>query len=182
MFYFLMGASHTGKTLMAQRLLERMYVPAFSLDHLKMGLLRAGMLPYSVEDDEAIERGMWPIVRELCKTVLENRQNLLVEGCYIPFSWRHDFSAAEASEIRAACLVMTESYIRRHFAEVLSHANAIERRKVDAFCPMEEFLAENARNARLCRAHAIPIVEISETYEIEKIEEKLEALFTSPHF
>ena len=182
MVYFLMGASHTGKTLMALRLLARMHVPAFSLDHLKMGLLRTGMLPYSVEEDEAIERDMWPIVRELCKTVLENQQDLLLEGCYIPFSWRQDFSPAEASKIRAACLVMTESYIRRHFADILSHANAVENRKEDSFCSMKEFLAENTRNARLCRAHAIPIVEITEAYDIEKIEEKLELLFTSPHF
>ena len=36
------GASHTGKTLLAQRLLEKYHAPYLSIDHLKMGLIRSG--------------------------------------------------------------------------------------------------------------------------------------------
>ena len=34
---------------------------------------------------------LWPIVREMIKTAIENNQNLIVEGCYIPLDWRQDF-------------------------------------------------------------------------------------------
>ena len=36
------GASHTGKTLLAQRLMEQLHIPYLSIDHLKMGLIRSG--------------------------------------------------------------------------------------------------------------------------------------------
>ena len=40
MVILITGASHTGKTLLAQRMLEKYKYPAFSIDHLKMGLIR----------------------------------------------------------------------------------------------------------------------------------------------
>ena len=42
MVILITGASHTGKTLLAQRLLERYRYPYLSMDHLKMGLIRSG--------------------------------------------------------------------------------------------------------------------------------------------
>ena len=42
MIILITGASHTGKTLLAQRLLERFKFPYLSIDHLKMGLIRSG--------------------------------------------------------------------------------------------------------------------------------------------
>ena len=40
MIILVTGASHTGKTLLAQRLLEKYKYPYLSIDHLKMGLIR----------------------------------------------------------------------------------------------------------------------------------------------
>jgi adenylate kinase family enzyme len=37
MIILLTGASHTGKTLLAQRMLEKYKYPYLSIDHLKMG-------------------------------------------------------------------------------------------------------------------------------------------------
>lgn len=85
------GASHTGKTILAQELLERYQYPYLSIDHLKMGLIRSGNTKLTPEDDEALTAYLWPIIREIIKTVIENRQDLVVEGCYIPFDWRRDF-------------------------------------------------------------------------------------------
>ncbi|MDO4533893.1 MAG: adenylate kinase, partial [Coriobacteriia bacterium] len=42
MIVLITGASHTGKTLLAQRLLEERGYPYLSIDHLKMGLIRSG--------------------------------------------------------------------------------------------------------------------------------------------
>ena len=94
MIFLITGASHTGKTLLAQRLLERTHFPYLSIDHLKMGLIRSGQTTLTPSDDAQLTDYLWPIVRELIKTVIQNRQNLIVEGCYIPFTWRADFSDA----------------------------------------------------------------------------------------
>ncbi len=55
MIVLITGASHTGKTALAQKLLETYKYPYFSIDHLKMGLIRSGntvLTPLS--DDEAL--------------------------------------------------------------------------------------------------------------------------------
>ena len=100
MIILITGASLTGKTLLAQRMLEEYRIPYVSIDHFKMGLIRSGKTDLTPEDDEALTDYLWPIVREMIKTAIENRQNLIVEGCYIPFDWRKD------------CLIRTSPLIR----------------------------------------------------------------------
>lgn len=91
MVVLIAGASHSGKTLLAQRLVEKTHYPCLSLDLLKMGLIRSGQTTLTPQDDEALTACLWPIAREMVKTALENRQNLIVEGCYIPFTWQDSF-------------------------------------------------------------------------------------------
>jgi len=85
MVILITGATHTGKTLLAQKMMERYAYPYLSIDHLKMGLIRSGNTALTPEDDDALTDYLWPIVREMIKTAIENRQNLIVEGCYVPF-------------------------------------------------------------------------------------------------
>ena len=92
MIILIAGASHTGKTLLAQKLLEKYKYPYLSVDHLKMGLIRSRNTQLTpVSNDTELTEFLWPIVREIVKTVIENRQNLIVEGCYIPFDWKKIF-------------------------------------------------------------------------------------------
>lgn len=88
MIILITGASHTGKTLVAQKLLENYQYPILSIDLLKMGLIRSGNTSLTPEDDEQLEKYLWPIIREMIKTAIENNQNLIIEGCYIPFNWK----------------------------------------------------------------------------------------------
>ena len=142
MILLITGASHTGKTLLAQRLLEKYRYPAFSIDHLKMGLIRSGQTPLTPEDDEALTAYLWPIVREMIKTAIENGQNLIVEGCYVPFDWRKDFAPEYQRAIRLVCLAMTEGYIDAHFDAIAAHASDIEARLCDDVTP-EGLKADN---------------------------------------
>ena len=137
------GASHTGKTLLAQRMLEKYNYPYLSLDHLKMGLIRSGITDLTPEDDEALTALLWPIVREMIRTVLENQQNLIVEGCYIPFDWRRDFSEEEQRRLRFLCLAMSDAYIERHFGEILARESVIESRLFAADCTVSGLKADN---------------------------------------
>ena len=165
MVLLIAGASHTGKTLLAQRLLERYNYPYLSIDHLKMGLIRSGNTALTpMSDDRELTEYLWPIIRELIKTVIENGQNLIVEGCYIPFSWANDFEEAYLRHIQYRCLVMSESYIRRHYRDILSNANAIEARLDDSTCTMESLLRDNAETLRQCRRHGVDCVLIDKQY------------------
>ena len=121
MIILITGASHIGKTLLAQRMLEKYNYPYLSIDHLKMGLIRSGNTGLTPEDDDALTTYLWPIVREIIKTAIENRQNLIVEGCYIPFDWRQDFDEHYLPSIRVICLAMSERYIENHFDEIIGH-------------------------------------------------------------
>ena len=100
MVILITGASHTGKTLLAQRMLEKNKYPYLSVDHLKMGLIRSGNTSLTPEDDDKLTEYLWPIVREMIKTAIENDQNLVVEGCYVPFDWRKDLDDEYLRSIR----------------------------------------------------------------------------------
>ncbi len=145
MIILITGASHTGKTLLAQKMLEKYKYPYLSIDHLKMGLIRSGHTILTPEDDDDLTEYLWPIVREIIKTAIENRQNLIVEGCYLPFTWRQDFDERYLSSIRFLCLAMSEEYIENHYGEIIGHASEIESRLSDADCTVERLKAENRK-------------------------------------
>ena len=143
MVILITGASHTGKTLLAQRMLEWFKYPYLSIDHLKMGLIRSGNTSLTPLDDDALTDYLWPIVREIIKTAIENRQNLIVEGCYVPFGWRKDFTEEYLKDIRFICLAMTEGYIDRYFGDITGNSSAIESRLDDSDCTVASLKEDN---------------------------------------
>lgn len=166
MIVLITGASHTGKTALAQKLLEAYKYPYLSIDHLKMGLIRSGCTKLTPEDDRALTDYLWPIVREMVKTAIENRQNLIVEGCYIPFDWKKDFEKSYLEQIKCYCLVMSEQYIKNHFDDIKKYANVIESRLDDTWYTMENMLEENARFLQLAKTYGVNDVRIDDKYEI----------------
>lgn len=166
MILLISGASHTGKTALAQRLLEKYHMPYLSIDHLKMGLIRSGQTLLTAEDDEALTEYLWPIVREMIKTAIENEQHLIVEGCYIPFDWQKGFGEEYLQHIRAVWLVMTENYIYSHFDDIRAFANVIENRGDDEGCTLKQVLADNQNAAEQCRKHGIQPLMIDEGYQV----------------
>ena len=167
MVILIAGASHTGKTLLAQRLLETYHYPYLSIDHLKMGLIRSGAINLTVFDDDALTDYLWPIVREMVKTAIENGQNLIVEGCYIPFGWQADFDEAYLPHIRCRWLIMTPEYIEGHFSEIRGHANAIEARLDYSGLNPESLIRDNRRNLEGCREYGCDYTLIDEDYRID---------------
>ena len=143
MIILITGASHTGKTVLAQKMLEKYKYPYLSIDHLKMGLIRSGNTDLTPENDDALTEYLWPIVREMVKTAVENKQNLIVEGCYIPYDWRQEFDEQYLTQIRFICLAMTEEYIENHFDEIISHESEVEARLVEADCTIAGLTADN---------------------------------------
>ena len=166
------GSSHVGKTLLAQKLLERLHYPYLSLDHLKMGLIRSGLTDLTVEDDYEMRYYLWPIAAEMVKTAVENRQDLIVEGCYIPGEWREEFPAEYLKDIRCIFLVMSERYLRENFDAVKENASVIEQRLDDRPDP-ERLIACSADFREICAQHDIPCLEIDGAYDIERIADEV---------
>lgn len=166
MVIIITGASHTGKTALAQRLIEEYKYPCISQDLLKMGLIRSGQTALTPMDDDELVPYLWSITKEIIKTAVENKQNLIIEGCYIPFDWAKDFTEAYQKEIRYICLVMSERYIRNYFDDIKKYANIIENRLDDSDFTMETALQDNAETLRMCQEHGLQYVLIDENYEI----------------
>ncbi len=167
MIILIAGASHTGKTALAQRLLEKYHYPYLSIDHLKMGLIRSGYTELTPSDGDALTPYLWPVVREMVKTAIENGQNLVVEGCYIPFDWRQGFGEDYLREIRYRCLIMTPDYIRNHFADIRRYACVIEQRLDDSWYDADTFLEENVRNLEMCRKYGNDYILIDDGYRVD---------------
>ncbi len=168
MIILITGASHTGKTALAQKLLEKYKYPYLSIDHLKMGLIRSGNTDLTpMSDDNDLTAYLWPIVREMVKTAIENKQNLIVEGCYIPFDWEKDFEPEYVENIRYYCLVMSESYIKKHFADIKKYANVVEDRLDDEWCTLESVLEDNTEILELAIRNQVNYVLIDDKYEVD---------------
>ncbi len=166
MIIIITGASHTGKTLLAQRCLEKYKFPYLSIDHLKMGLIRSGNTTLTVSDNEKLTEYLWKIVAEIIKTAIENRQNLTVEGCYIPVDWADSFEKEYLTEIRYYCLVMSDEYIKNHFDDIKRHANVIENRLCDD-CTMQSVIDENRMLYRQCKMHKLNYIYIDEKCSVD---------------
>lgn len=167
MIVLITGASHTGKTALAQKLLEKYKYPYLSLDLMKMGLIRSGNTNLTPLDDKELVPYLWKITKEIIKTALENEQNLIIEGCYIPFKWKKDFEQEYLSEIKYYCLVMSENYIRNHFDDIKKYANIVEKRLDDSNCTIELVLKDNEEVLKMCQTYQLEYILIDDKYQLD---------------
>ena len=168
MIILITGASHTGKTLLAQKLLERYKYPYLSIDHLKMGLIRSGQTELTPYDDEKLTDYLWSILKEMIKTAIENRQNLIIEGCYIPFDWKDSFDTDYLAQIRYICIVMSEKYINSHFGDIIKYENVIENRMESDDISMDSIKQDNQYYRENCLKNGLDYVLIDDEYDIER--------------
>ncbi len=142
MIILITGATHTGKTFLAKKLIGKYNYPCMSIDHLKMGLIRSGMTDLTPMDDDKLTDYLWPVVREMIKTAIENGQDMIIEGCYVPHNWQQDFDDQYQSSIRFICLAFSDDYIEKHFDDIKDKESVVEKRLYDD-CTMESIKADN---------------------------------------
>ncbi|MDU3337932.1 adenylate kinase [Paraclostridium bifermentans] len=169
MIVLIAGRSHSGKTLLSQKLLDKYKFPYISIDHLKMGLIRSGNTDLTPEDDDKLTDYLWPIVREIVKTAIENKQNLIIEGCYIPFNWKDSFDKDYAKQIKYICLIMTKKYIEDNFSDIKNYANIIEKRLDDSNCIKEDLIKDNELNLNMCKKYNCDYILIDNNYKFEVV-------------
>lgn len=175
MIFLIAGSTHTGKTALAQKLVEKFHYSCMSLDHLKMGLIRSGYTDLTPEDDDKMTGFLWPIVKEMIKTAIENEQNMILEGCYFPYDWEKYFEPDYREDIRYICLVMSEKYIENHYDDIRKYASIIEERLDDSDCTKEMLLRDNKMTLEQCKSHGCEYWLIDEQYDVDKWIESLEA-------
>lgn len=168
MIVIITGASHTGKTLLAQKMLEKYKYPYLSIDHLKMGLIRSGQTTLTPYDDDKLTVYLWSIIKEIIKTAIENSQNLIIEGCYIPFDWQESFDTEYLSHIRFICLIMSENYISCHFDDIVRNENVIEKRLHNADFTIGSVKEDNKYFFQRCKQFGLDYVLIDDEYNIDR--------------
>ena len=166
------GSSYVGKTLMAQKLMEKYNVPYFSMDHLKMGICRSnencGFTPESSE--EIIIQNLWPIIREIIKTNIENDQKIIIEGCYFPESIK-DIGIDFLDKIIIFYIIFSEEYITNNInTKIYDNRSVIEKRDGELkyiIENIEKYKMEHKNRKEICIKNGIKYFEILENYEIE---------------
>ncbi len=166
MVILISGTTHTGKTALSQRLMEKYRISYFSIDHLKMGLIRSGKTLLNVNDDEKLTPYLWSIIKEMIKTAIENKQSIIIEGCYIPFDWQKDFDESYLQEIKFYCLIMTAEYIENKFSEILKFENVIEKR-ITTDINKADLIADNRLNLQMCKKFGLEYILIDKNYGID---------------
>lgn len=168
MVILITGATHTGKTNFAQKLLEKYHYPYLSIDHLKMGLIRSNQTSLTVYDDEKLTDYLWNIVKEIIKTAIENKQNLIIEGCYIPYNYQDYFNEDYLKEIKYICLIMSKSYIENNIKQIINNANVIENR-LDDDISIKELIKDNQNYLTKCKENNLRYHLIEEEYKLPNI-------------
>ena len=164
------GNGCTGKTLMAQTLLEKYKIPYISIDHLKMGIYRSdkncGFTP--LDSNEKIGEILWPIIKGIIMTNIENRQSLIIEGCYLLPHRIKEFDQPYKDEIISVFLGFSEDYIEKHLkGEIIQNRNAIEQRMYPEDRSVTQFISEHEKFRKHCLEQGVKYFEIKQDYEEE---------------
>ena len=175
MVIIITGPTHIGKTLLAQKILEEYKYPYLSIDHLKMGLIRSGNTTLSPCDDNLLVPYLWNIVKEIIKTAIENNQNLVVEGCYVPFDYKNSFDEDYLKDIMFIALSMSSKYIDNNYSKIINHESDIENRLIKEDIDINSLKIENEEFIKGFRKVNEDVVVIDENYDhvISKIIKKI---------
>ena len=162
------GASCTGKTIMAQKLLEIYKIPYLSIDHIKMGIIRGNSYcDFTAEDkDEELTRKLWPIVKGIIKTNIENDQHIIIEGCYIPTDDVMDFEPEYLNHILPLYIGFSEEYIRKHFQDgIVEHRSEIEHKDISDYMNLENFVNLHKFQKERCTKDHQMYFEVTKDYQ-----------------
>jgi hypothetical protein len=133
-----------------------------------MGLIRSGKTALTPESDDAeLTEYLWPVIRDMIKTCIENKQNLVVEGCYIPFDFSNSFTEEYLAQIRYICLIFSDRYISEHIGDIIRNENVIEHRGYGSNLSIETLMTENSHNMKMCLKHRLEYILIDGKYSVD---------------
>jgi|SRR5690625_1456384 len=170
MIILISGVSGIGKTLMAQKLLEKYKIPYLSMDHLKMGLYRGkedcGFTP--LDRTEVIGDKLWPILKGIMMTNIENDQHLIIEGCYIQPHYLKEFETNYSKKMIPVFFGFSRNYIQENFtSKIIKYRNKMERRSTPEERTITELMEEHKEFKAKCADAGIRYFEVKHDYDNE---------------
>jgi putative acetyltransferase len=162
------GYGNTGKTLLAHHLMVKYGITYMSIDHIKMGLFRGDPACGFTPTDDWLElcNKLWPIVKGIVMTNIENRQNIIIEGCYLLPQHVDDFGEPYRSQVVPIFLGFSERYIRESYAtEIVPNRSAAEDKQ--EFDDLEEMVRGHKWMARNCSQRRSNYFEVTSDYRAD---------------
>lgn len=95
---------------------------------------------------------------------------MIIEGCYIPKSWKESFSDDYLKQIRPVFILMSENYLRKNIDDVSRYADVIEKR-IDDFVDLDRLINCSKEFKDDCLSNGTPYIEIDGKYDLEKLVE-----------
>lgn len=173
MLYLIGGASRSGKTTTAKRIVNEAGIPYFSLDYLMMGLANGvpelGVHP--TEGDFITGQRMWKIVDPMLTAMVENGIDYTVEGVQLLPAFVAEFQQKFAGDVRCCFIGQSELDVTA-IEEMKLHSSATENdgfkdlSHIEALAEMKRIRADSARYKVECEVHNLPYFESSSNFNL----------------
>jgi putative acetyltransferase len=161
------GVGGTGKTLLASKLMRVLHIPYVSIDHLMMGMVRSDPDCHfsPLDSGETIGRHMWPFLKAVIQTNIENNHSIILEGFQLQPEWVTDFTEEYQKHIIPVFIGFSEQYLRSNLvSNIRKHRHVVERRENEAL-NIESLITQHLRLKSECVKHQVTHFEIDESYE-----------------
>jgi len=170
MVILISGASCTGKTNLAKKVMEHHNVNYYSIDHLKMGLYRGnpncGFTP--TDSNEHVGRILWPVLRGIIMTAVENKQDLIVEGAYIFPEYLIDMDSLYLDEIHPVFICFSKEYVEHNYESgIIKYRHVAEERAYEEDWAPEVFIKDHELLRGKCEKLGTKCFQIKSDYELE---------------
>lgn len=115
-----------------------------------------------------IAEKLWPIIKERIKTIIENNQNIIIEGCYILPKFVKDFEEKYSDQIISVFLGFSTNYIEKNFtSDIIKYRSVIETRNYPEERSIIQFISEHNDFRKNCIEYGVKYFEIDTDYEGE---------------
>lgn len=177
MIILINAPSSTGKTYLAKQLVGALHYSCVSMDHIKMGWYRGGLeCPFHPEDeDQLIVPYLWPIIKGMMETCIENHQDHIIEGIYVDFKDLSKCIHQYPDQIISINICFSKEYIIQHIDDIFKYRHIIEKRGYEDTRSLDQFIQEHTLFKKECQLAELPLYEITTDYKgsLDKIKKRI---------
>jgi len=118
-------------------------------------------------DEEIITKNLWPIIKGIIMTNIENNQNIIIEGVYLPYNL-DDLETEYVSKIIFCKICFSEEYINKYMDnKIIKNKSIIEYRRYDFGYTVEKYIEDNNSTKKMCESNNVKYFEIKRDYKKE---------------
>ncbi|MGO0713955.1 adenylate kinase [Bacillus subtilis] len=135
MLYIIGGASRSGKTTVAKRILEETKISYFSLDYLMMGIAEGApeLAVNPTEEDIKTAKRMWKIIDPLMRAMIENKIDYVIEGVQLVPSYLSKFEQDYLGKVKLCFIGKAEIDVQNSIDEIKFYSSKTENDRFEDF-------------------------------------------------